>query len=43
MSLPVLDPALQAVLRASLALLFGLAAAHKLRAPRARLMATAPA
>ncbi|HVH20310.1 MAG TPA: MauE/DoxX family redox-associated membrane protein [Myxococcota bacterium] len=35
MSLPVLDPALQAVLRASLALLFGLAAAHKLRAPRA--------
>jgi hypothetical protein len=30
-----LDPALSAVLRASLALLFGLAAAHKLRAPRA--------
>ena len=35
MSTPTLDPALQAVLRASLALLFGLAAAHKLRAPRA--------
>ncbi|HEX5068220.1 MAG TPA: MauE/DoxX family redox-associated membrane protein [Myxococcota bacterium] len=30
-----LDPALSAVLRASLALLFGVAAAHKLRAPRA--------
>jgi len=30
-----LDPVLSAVLRASLALLFGVAAAHKLRAPRA--------
>jgi hypothetical protein len=35
MNLPTLDPALSALLRASLALLFALAAAHKLRAPRA--------
>ena len=34
MSVPPLDPALHGVLRASLALLFLFAAAHKLRAPR---------
>jgi hypothetical protein len=34
MSAPALDPVLHAVLRACLALLFGFAAAHKLRAPR---------
>jgi len=34
MSAPALDPAVRAVLRASLALLFAVSAAHKLRAPR---------
>jgi hypothetical protein len=35
MSPPALDPALSALLRACLALLFAVAAAHKLRSPRA--------